>query len=316
MKQMKAYVLNEPGDASQLKVKELPIPQPNQDEVLIKIKAISINPIDVKTRAGMGFYGHIKELNPLILGWDIAGTVEDTGMGVSAFKAGDDVFGMVNFPGHGKAYAEYVAVPASQLAIKPANVSFEEAAAATMAALTAYQVLVKQAQVKAGQEVLIPAASGGVGHFAVQIAKHLGARVTGTSSAKNRDFVLSLGADEFFDYNETGLDKKIKAFDFVFDTVGGANIDRSLPLVKTGGTLITIPSLVSESADAVAKELEVKAYFYLVLSDGEGMLEIAAMLEKGILKSYLADIFPFGQLAAAHQSVESGRTVGKIVVTI
>jgi NADPH:quinone reductase-like Zn-dependent oxidoreductase len=316
MKQMKAYILNEPGDASQLKVTELPLPMFKQDEVLIKIKAFSINPIDVKTRAGGGLYGRFKDLNPLILGWDIAGTIEEVGEDVSAFKSGDNVFGMVNFPGHGKAYAEYVAVPAAQLALIPKNIGFEEAAAATMAALTAYQVLVKQAGVKAGQEVLIPAASGGVGHFAVQIAKHLGARVTGTSSAKNRDFVLSLGVDDFFDYNENALDEKIKAFDFVFDTVGGVNTDRSLPLVKTGGALITIPTLVSEDSAAKAKELDVKADFYLVVSDGEGMKEIAAMLEKGILKSHLADIFPFGLLPAAHRSVETGRTVGKIVVTV
>ena len=142
-------------------------------------------------------YGRIKTERPLILGWDIAGVVEDSQSDL--FKAGDEVFGMVNFPGHGKAYAEYVAVPAGQLALKPRNISFEEAAASTLVALTAWQALVTNAGVQKGQNVLIHAASGGVGHIAVQIAKYLGATVTGTSSARNRDFVLSLGADRHID---------------------------------------------------------------------------------------------------------------------
>ncbi|TFF35495.1 NADP-dependent oxidoreductase [Mucilaginibacter psychrotolerans] len=313
---MKAYVLNEPGDAAQLEIKELQVPQPGHDEVLIRVKAISINPVDVKTRGGQGFYGRLKALDPLILGWDIAGTVEKAGEGVTSFKPGDDVFGMVNFPGHGKAYAEYVTAPAGQLALKPGNISFEEAAAATLSALTAYQVLVKQAAVKAGQSVLIPAASGGVGHYAVQVAKYLGARVTGTSSAKNRDFVLSLGTDEYQDYNQTDLDRKVKNFDFVFDTVGGENIDRSLPLVKTGGTLISIPTVLSDDLLAKAKGLDVKAFFYLVSSDGESMKEIAALLEKGIVKSHVSAVFPFEEMAAAHRAVESGRTIGKVIVTV
>jgi len=313
---MKAYILNEPGEAAQLQIKDLPIPTPGHEEVLVRVKAISINPVDVKTRAGQGFYSRLKGLDPLILGWDIAGIVDKIGDGVTAFKPGDEVFGMVNFPGHGKAYAEYVSAPASHLALKPLNISFEEAAAATLAALTAYQVLVKQAQVKAGQQILIPAASGGVGHFAVQIAKHLGARVTGTSSLKNRDFVLSLGTDEYQDREASALDGKIKNFDLVLDTVGGENIDRALPLIKAGGILITIPTVLSDDAVAKAKELGVKAYFYLVSSDGESMNEIAALLEKGIVKSHISSIFPFEQMADAHLSVESGRTVGKVVVTV
>lgn len=313
---MKAYILNEPGDASRLQMVELPEPVLKEGEVLVRVKAISINPVDVKTRAGQGFYGRLKDIKPLIPGWDIAGTVEKTSEGVTDFRPGDHVFGMVNFPGYGKAYAEYVAAPAAHLALKPQNIPIEEAAAATLAALTAYQVLVKQAQVKEGQHVLIPAASGGVGHFAVQIARHLGAIVTGTSSVKNRDFVLSLGTDEYQDYNQTELDEKIKAFDFVFDTVGGGNTERSLRLVKTGGLLISIPTTLSEAATAMAKVLDVKAFFYLVSSDGESMKEIAGLLEKGIVKPYVSKVFPFEQLAAAHQAVESGRTVGKVVVTV
>lgn len=167
-----------------------------------------------------------------------------------------------------------------------------------------------------GQQVLVPAAAGGVGHFAVQLAKHLGAHVTGTSSAKNREFVLSLGADEHLDYHQAGLDEKIRAFDFVFDTVGGDNIERSLPLLKEGGKLISIPTGISEAATAKAKALNVETYFYLVSSNGEDMKEIAGLLATGTLKPHISKAFPFEQMAEAHLAVESGRTVGKVVVSI
>ncbi|MFD0764576.1 NADP-dependent oxidoreductase [Mucilaginibacter lutimaris] len=313
---MKAYVLNTPGEAANLELKELPVSSPAEGQVLVKVKAISINPVDVKTRAGYGFYGRLKDVDPLILGWDIAGTVEQTGSGVTGLEPGDDVFGMVSFPGLGEAYAEYVNAPAAHLSLKPGNVSFESAAAATLAALTAYQVLVKQANIGAGDKILVPAASGGVGHFAVQIAKYLGAHVTGTSSARNKDFVISLGADEHEDYNLPALDEKIRNFDFVFDTVGGESTDRFLPLIKPGGSLISIPAPQSEATQAKAKELGVAISFYLVKSDGESMKEIAKLMEAGIIKSHVSAVFPFGELPAAHLAVESGRTTGKVIVAV
>ena len=195
---MKAIVLKTPGGVENLTIQEVERPTIKSGEVLIQVKAISINPVDVKSRSGKGVYGRIKDENPLILGWDILGIVVESED--AKFKTGDAVFGMVQFPGHGRAYAEYVAAPASQLALKPQNITYEEAAAATLVALTAWQALVKNAQVQKGQKVLIHAASGGVGHMAVQIAKYLGATVVGTSSAKNRDYVLGLGADAHIDY--------------------------------------------------------------------------------------------------------------------
>ena len=153
---------------------------------------------------------------------------------------------MINFPGHGKAYAEYVAAPASQLALKPSNISHEEAAAATLAALTAWQALVTNAKVKKGQKVVIQAASGGVGHYAVQIAKYLGAYVIGTSSAANKDFVLGLGADEHIDYKKHKIDEVVKDADFVLDPIGDNNIDPSLNAAKKGGTVIMLPSFFKE----------------------------------------------------------------------
>lgn len=311
---MKAIVLKEAGNVDNLAYVELAKPTIKEGEVLIKVKAISINPVDVKSRAGKGVYGRIKTENPLILGWDISGIVEETKS--SDFKVGDEVFGMVNFPGHGKAYAEYVAAPANQLALKPQNISFEDAAASTLVALTAYQALVHNANIQEGQNVLVHAASGGVGHIAVQIAKHLGAKVTGTSSAKNKDFVLSLGADSHIDYHGFDWKSAGRTFDFVLDTIGGDNIDHSLEVTKEGGSIISIPTGLNEQVTSKAESKGVKGYFILVQSSGEDMYQIASLLESGAVKPHVSKIFPFEQMREAHLEQETGRTVGKIVVTL
>lgn len=311
---MKAILLNEPGAIDNLKLTEIDTPQIGADEVLVQVKAISINPVDVKSREGKGVYGRIKDQSPLILGWDISGIVTESNS--ADFKPGDEVFGMVNFPGHGKAYAEYLAAPASHLAIKPASMSHEEAAAATLAALTALQALKDHAKVKAGQKVLVHAAAGGVGHYAVQLAKNLGAYVVGTSSAKNKDFVLSLGADEHIDYHGYDWKNSPYEFDFILDTIGGDNIDLSLEVAKAGGTIISIPSGLNESVTEKAKAKGVEGYFILVKSDGEGMKKLASLLENGTIKSHVSDTFPFEEIGAAHTQVESGRTVGKVVVVL
>ncbi|MGD1318512.1 NADP-dependent oxidoreductase [Chryseobacterium sp. 2R14A] len=311
---MKAIVLKEAGSVENLEYAELAKPTINEGEVLIKVKAISINPVDVKSRAGKGVYGRIKTENPLILGWDISGIVEETKS--SDFKVGDEVFGMVNFPGHGKAYAEYVNAPANQLALKPKNISFEDAAASTLVALTAYQALVHNANIQEGQNVLVHAASGGVGHIAVQIAKHLGAKVTGTSSEKNKDFVLSLGADSHIDYHGFDWKSAGRTFDFVLDTIGGDNIDHSLEVTKEGGSIISISTGLNEQVTSKAESKGVKGYFILVQSNGEDMKQIAQLLETGAIKPHVSKIFPFEQMREAHLEQETGRTVGKIVVTL
>lgn len=311
---MKAIVLKEAGNVENLEYVELKKTTINDGEVLIKVKAISINPVDVKSRAGKGVYGRIKTENPLILGWDISGIIEETKS--SDFKVGDEVFGMVNFPGHGKAYAEYVAVPANQLALKPKNISFEDAAASTLVALTAYQALVHNANIQEGQNVLVHAASGGVGHITVQIAKYLGAQVTGTSSAKNKDFVLSLGADSHIDYHGFDWKSAGRTFDFVLDTIGAENIDQSLEVTKEGGSIISIPTGLNEEVTAKAEAKGVKGYFILIQSSGEDMKQIASLLESGVVKPHVSKVFPFEQMREAHLEQETGRTVGKIVVTL
>ncbi len=313
---MQAIVLSDFGDTDNLLLTEIPQPVIADDEVLVQVKAVSVNPVDIKTRKGKALAGKLEKENPLILGWDIAGMVKETGSKVENFKPGDEVFGMVNFPGQGKAYAEYVAAPVSHLALKPANISFPEAAAGTLAALTAWQAMVRHANVKAGDRVLIHAASGGVGHFAVQIAKQLGAYVIGTSSAKNMDFVLSLGADEHVDYQSQAFESVIKPVDFVLDTIGGDYIDRSLETLKTDGTIVSIVSGMNEKVSEKAKSKGINGLNMLVQSSGDDMKWLADWFEKGLLKAHVSQTYSFGQMADAHQQLEAGHAVGKVVVTL
>jgi NADPH:quinone reductase-like Zn-dependent oxidoreductase len=311
---MRAIILEGFGDTQNLVLAEIPKPFVNELEVLVKVKAISINPVDVKTRKGKALAGKLEHENPIILGWDIAGVITETGNQVNNFKVGDEVFGMVNFPGHGKAYAEYVAAPANHLAKKPANISFKEAAAGTLAALTAWQALVHHAKVKAGNRVLIHAASGGVGHFAGQIAKQFGAYVIGTSSAKNRDFVLSLGADMHVDYQEQPFESVVNEIDIVLDTIGGDYIDRSLEVLKPGGTIVSIVSGSNELVTEKASSKGIKGIRMLVQSSGEDMQSLALLFEKGLLKAHVSKTYPLEGIADAHLEIETGRTVGKLVV--
>ena len=313
---MKAYVLNEAGGVENLVLSNIDKPELGADEVLIETKAISINPVDVKVRPVEEILTMIiGEVRPVILGWDVAGTVAEVGAGVTDFEVGDKVFGMVNFPGHGQAYAEYVASPANHLAKMPANTSFEDAAASTLAALTALQVL--QPRVKAGDRILIHAGSGGVGHFAIQIAKNLGATVIVTSSAKNRDFVFSLGADEHIDYREQNFEEVLRDIDFVLDGMGGEVLENSLKVVKDGGTIVSLPTHVfPEELKAIAEPRNVKLEFVLVTSNGEDMNTLKQQIESGALKPHVSVSFPFDQMAEAHKQLESGRTVGKAVVTL
>ena len=315
---MRAIILKQAGTPANLEHTELPLPKIKENQVLVKVRAISVNPVDVKARASEGVLTWLfAEERPVILGWDISGEITETGSEVSAFKIGDEVFGMVNFVGQGKAYAEYVAVPADQLALKPATISHQEAAAATLAALTAWQALVNHGKVGSGQKVLIHAASGGVGHYAVQIAKYLDAFVIGTSSAVNRDFVLSLGADEHIDYSSALFEKAVADADFVLDTIAGDTLTRSIDMLKPGGRLITIPSPEFPVADKEkARNRSVSLSAMMVQSSGTDMNLLADLLEKGILKSHIAQNFDFKDMDKAHQAVETGRTRGKIVLTL
>ena len=313
---MKAIILTRQGGVENLLISEIEQPQPQPTEVVVKVHAISINPVDIKTRKGGALYASMKDDPPVILGWDISGVITKVGDEVKSFKEGDAVFGMVNFPGHGKAYAGYVAAPADHFALKPENISHPEAAAATLAALTAWQVLVHEAKVNKGQHLLMHAAAGGVGHFAVQIAKHLGMTVSGTASAANEAYLKEIGVNHFIDYTSQNFEEAAKDLDVVFDPIGGETTARSLQVLKHGGTLISIVGGVKDHLAPTIQEKGIKAKNYLVHSSGDDMKELAQLLQQRILKPYVSYQFSFEEMAKAHQQIETGKTRGKVVVNL
>ena len=313
---MRAVVLKGFGSADNLFVSEVPIAEPSDNEVLIKTEAFSINPIDIKTRKGAGLAEALKNYDPLILGWDVSGRIVSTGKNVTRFRSGDDVFGMVNFPGYGKAYAEYVAAQESHLAHKPVNISHEEAAGASLAALTAWQILRYKANIKKGSAVLIHAAAGGVGHFAVQMARHLGTSVAATSSPANKRFLIELGTIRHIDYTVELFENILQNIDFVLDPVGGEYIDRSLAVLKAGGTIISINSGASADVKEKAAARGMNGLNFRVNSNSEDMNEIAGMLEKGIIRSVVSEVYSLNEVRKAHLQIESGRTRGKIVIKL
>ncbi|WP_153799686.1 NADP-dependent oxidoreductase [Foetidibacter luteolus] len=250
---MKAIVLKETGAPENLVLADVPVPAIKANEVLVQVKAISINPVDAFVRRNQQaldiIYAPRDTVEHVILGWDIAGVVVGTGATVKKFKAGDEVFGNYKFIGQANAYAEFTAAPETDLVLKPANVSFEAAAGATMAAMTAWVSLVNMGKVKKGDRVIVHGASGGIGHYAVQIAKHFGAYVIGVASGANRDFVLSLGADEFIDYKTQRFEEIITDADIVHDAVWSDDnmlsddenhLSRSVAAIKPGGKLLSL----------------------------------------------------------------------------
>lgn len=315
---MKAIVLEKFGGVECLTYKNIGKPEIKANEVLIKVKAVSINPVDAKVRSRQApLAEELVKYNPLILGWDISGEVVEAGNEVTQFSIGDEVFGMINFVGHGKGYAEYVSAPAEHLALKPKNITHIEAAASTLAALTAWQAFNSYGKLRSTDKVLIHAAAGGVGHFAVQIAKYIGAYVIGTSSQSNRDFVLKQGADEHIDYHTTSFEEILRDVDFVLESIGGKNFQKSVQVLKPFGTIVTLPSGHTEDDELKAREKKLHAcYFMSVYSDGTDMQQIASLLEAGVLKPYVSHVFEFEEMAQAHQQIETGRTVGKVVVKL
>ncbi|WP_116106901.1 NADP-dependent oxidoreductase [Lewinella sp. IMCC34191] len=313
---MKAYTLTSPDGPDGLHLSELPVPRPGKGEVLIEVRALSLNPVDSKTARGKALYGSLKDEDPIVLGWDVAGRIKEVGEGAGKFVAGQDVFGMVNFPGHGKAYAEYVAAPVNQLALKPENVDFDEAAAATLAALTAWQNLIEIAQIKEGQRVLVHAAGGGVGHFAVQLAKERGAYVIGTGSASKQDFIRELGADEAINYEESKFEDVLSPVDVVLESLSPEHLERSLQIVKPGGKLLSIAAGLSDKLQEQAEFKSVELYHHLVESNGEQMQAIAERLADGRLKAHVSETFSLPNLPAALRKLEEGSTRGKIIIAL
>ncbi|MET8969531.1 NADP-dependent oxidoreductase [Streptomyces hydrogenans] len=290
----------------------LPRPAPGPGQILVAVRAAGVNPTDWKHRAAGLFLGRL----PLVLGWDVSGVVEAVGFGVTLFKPGDEVFGMLPYPHGVGSHAEYVTGPARAFAAKPAGIDHVQAGALPLAALTAYQAIVDTAAVGPGQRVLIHAAAGGVGHLAVQIAKARGAYVIGTASAAKHEFVRSLGADEVIDYRTTDFRDAVQDIDMVLDPLSGDTRARSLDVLRPGGVLVSIlPGTdPDEAAKAAARGVRVESL--LVEADHAGMNAVADLAASGALRAHVEAVFPLAEAAKAHALGETNRTTGKIVLTV
>ncbi|WP_406412185.1 NADP-dependent oxidoreductase [Streptomyces sp. NBC_01614] len=300
------------GGPEVLKEVEVQRPAPRPNEVLVRVRAAGLNPTDWKHRDNGGFLGE----PPFVLGWDVSGVVEAVGIGVVRFQPGDEVFGMLSYPfGHGS-HAEYVTAPARVFAHKPASVDHIQAGALPLVSLTAWQALVEYADVQPGQRVLIHAAAGGVGHVAVQIAKARGAHVIGTASAGKHEFLRGLGADEVIDYRETDFAEAVKDVDVVLDTLGGETSVRSLGVLRPGGVVVSILPVGSDDFYEEAERLGVRALRMLVDSDRADLRAIADLVDKGQLRAEIAGTFPLADAAEAHALGDTGRTAGKLVLTV
>ncbi|QHS58841.1 NADP-dependent oxidoreductase [Chitinophaga agri] len=318
---MKAVILVEQGSVGNLIQVELPIPTLLADEVLIKVRAIAINPADTYIRKQRTLDYVFNGERPRILGWDISGTIVRVGENTIGFKVSDDVFGLIKYPGrfypgHAKGYAEYIAAPASDITFKPANISHEEAAAATLAALAAWQSLAK-AQIKQGDRLFITAGAGGVGHYAIQIAKYLGAHVIAQSSLEKKDFVLGMGADEHVDYEHQQFITMLEPVDLVLELLRGNHIERSLRIIKPGGTLISLCNYIKGTiCEEIARERKVFAWYHAVKSDGSDMEAIAGLLSKGVIRSFVSRTYRLDQIREAHIEMEKDHTKGKIIISL
>jgi NADPH:quinone reductase-like Zn-dependent oxidoreductase len=309
MTTMRTVTQDELGGPEVMRIVEVERPAPGPAEILVRVHAAGVNPVDWKTRASGGLIG--PEF-PFTVGWDVSGTVEAVGAGVRLYRPGDEVYGMPLFPKFANAYAEYVVAPARHFDFKPARLSHVEAAAMPLAGLTAHQALTDIAEVRAGQKVLVHAAAGGVGHFAVQIAKAKGAYVIGTASAGKHEFVRSIGADAVIDYRSVDFTEVVDGVDVVVDPIGEDYAARSAAVLKDGGYLMSvIPGELSE-----AEQRRINAGFILVEADWSGMRALSALVEAGTLTPHVAETYPLDAVAKAHESLAEGHTAGKIVLTV
>jgi NADPH:quinone reductase-like Zn-dependent oxidoreductase len=313
---MKAVVMPEHGGPEVLEVREVEQLDPRPDELLIRTAAAGVNPVDTQVRSGSWVLDEMGE-PPMVLGWDIAGTVEEAGDATSGFAPGDRVFGMPRFPGLARCDAEYVAAPAAHIARTPDSLSDEQAGALPLTGLTAWQALVDTAGVGKGDRVLVQAAAGGVGHLAVQIAKAHGAHVIGTARAAKHAFLRELGVDEPVDYTETPIEEVVSEVDVVIDTVSedDAGLLSSLRTLRKGGMLVVIAGDLTEAVDDAAAGQGKRATEMLVHPDGSALGKLAALAEEGRLRVDVEESFPLERVAEAHERLESGRVSGKLVLT-
>ncbi|TML81235.1 MAG: NADP-dependent oxidoreductase [Actinobacteria bacterium] len=298
---MQAVVVHETGGPEVLVLEEADRPEPGDGEVLVKVRAASVNPIDWKYRRGIAQ----REL-PAVLGNDISGTIESSR--AEGFAEGDDVFGWAASGG----YADFATASADTIARKPDGVTHEQAAGIPVAGLTAWQALFDRGGLDAGQTALIAGAAGGVGHFAVQLAKHAGARVIGTGSSRNREFVLELGADEYVDYTQQDVAEAVSEVDLAFDTVGGDTTQSLVPTLREGGVIVTIANAPPEDA---ARERGARAELLVTSPSSDQLARVAELVGSGEVRVEIAEVLPLTEVRRAHELNESGHTRGKIILT-
>jgi len=311
MATMKAVRIHEYGGPEVLRYEEAPRPVAGASEVVIRVHAAGVNPVDWKVRAGFA-KERLKYKMPFIPGWDLSGVVEAVGPGVLRLKVGDDVYSRPDIARDGS-YAEYIVVKEPEVARKPQSVDHIHSAAVPLAALTAWQALFDGAKLTAGQTVLIHGAAGGVGSFAVQLAKIKGARVIGTASKKNHEYLRSLGADETIDYNTTKFEDVVHNVDVVLDTITGETADRSYPVIKKGGVYVSI--LMPPSQEKAAAH-GVRTVHTFVQASAEQLSEIAKLVDSGKLMITIEKVFPLAEARAAQELSAQGHTRGKIVLRV
>ncbi|GAA3227074.1 NADP-dependent oxidoreductase [Pseudonocardia petroleophila] len=315
METMRAITQRTFGGPEVLVLGSAPVPEPLPTEIRVRVAAAGVNPVDWKTRAGSGMAKVFGE-PPFTVGWDVAGTVDAVGVGVTRFAVGDTVFGMPWFPRQAAAYAEFVTAPSRHFAHRPAGLGEVAAAALPLAGLTAWQSLVDIAAVQPGQRVLIHAAAGGVGHLAVQIAKSRGAYVIGTASSGKHDLLHDLGVDEAVDYRREAFERVVDPVDVVYDLIGGEVAVRSLDVLHPDGLMVCLPSAAAADALAAARERGLRATGMMVEPDGDGLEELARLVDQRNLRVVVAETFPLERASHAHRAGELGRTTGKLVLTV
>jgi NADPH:quinone reductase-like Zn-dependent oxidoreductase len=332
---MKAFVVDRYGRKNGIRAADMPPPEPGEDDVLIQIHAASVNPLDSKIRDGE-FKLILPYRLPLILGNDLAGVVVRVGSRVRQFKSGDEVYARPHKDRIGT-FAEFIAVKEDAVALKPTTLTMDEAASIPLVGLTAWQTLIEKGQLRKGQKVLIHAGSGGVGTFAIQLAKHVGATVATTTSARNIELVKSLGADIVIDYKKDDFSVILKDYDVVLDTQGGKALEKSLRVLKPGGRLIGIagppdPDFAKETGASwflktamrflsyrirkAAKRHHVSYSFVFMRPDGGQLSQIAKLIDAGTIRPVIDRVFPFESTQEALAYVETGRVKGKVVIKI
>jgi len=306
---MKAAIINEYG--TPLEIADIPQPALLADSVLIEVHAASVNPVDSFVHAG-----YLKEMMPIIfpftMGFDVSGVVVEVGEQVSKFKKGDEVFSRPNGMQAGT-IAEYAVINAEELAIKPANISHQEAASIPLVGLTAWQAIVTKGNLQKGQKILIHAGSGGVGTLAIQMAKHLGAEVATTTSAKNFELVKNLGADVVIDYKTQKFEEELSDYDLVLDMMGGETLEKSFKVLKKGGCLVSIKG---QDTQGLAEQYGVHFEAFFMWPSGEMLSQLAQLISDGVLKPVIDRTYPIDQTQEAYDYIQTGRAKGKIVIQV